>query len=182
MWKVLIAIAILGALGTALFVLIGFNQMSEQISVRPYESPQMLPPTGTVSYFASDTVLPETQAQAAGLANPVPYDQDSVLRGDKAYRNYCLACHGSNLDGYGPVGPSLPARIPHLTGDRVKNLSDGELYWHLINGGKVAPPIGRSMTEQELWNVINFLRFKQGRNYGEPAPTVEPTTEENQEQ
>ena len=184
MWKVLIAIGILAVLGAVLFILVNFNQMFYQISVRPYESPQLLPPAGTVSYFADDTVLPENRADAAGMANPVMYDEVSVQRGDKAYRAYCLACHGSNLDGYGPVGPSLPARIPHLTSERVTNLSDGEIFWHIMMGGKVAPPIGQSMTPEQVWNVINYLRFKQGRSYGEAAamPMTETTDEADQEQ
>lgn len=183
MWKVLIAVVILGVLGVALYVLIGFNQMAYQISVRPYESPQLLPPEGTVSYFADDMELPAARADAAGMPNPVPYDENSVLRGDKAYSSYCLACHGANLDGFGPVGPSLPARIPDLTGEKVSAMSDGELYWHLMKGGKVAPPIGESMSREQRWDVINYLRFKQGRIYGElePIPASGSTEDMNQE-
>jgi mono/diheme cytochrome c family protein len=95
--------------------------------------------------------------------NPVPENELSLLRGEKAYNGYCLACHGENLDGFGPVGPSLPAKIPPLDGQRVISMSDGELYWHLLNGGTIAPPMGLSMTRQERWDVINFLRFKQER-------------------
>ena len=43
-------------------------------------------------------------------------------------------------------------------------------------GGKVAPPIGTSMSEAQRWNVINYLRFKQGRKYGESPEMPDPDT------
>ena len=102
MLKVLIPIAVLGALATLVFVLLSFNQMSMQISVRPWEEPMLLPPEGSVAVNAED-VYSLSREESKALKNPFIGDPQSVVRGAKAYKGYCLACHGETLDGFGPV-------------------------------------------------------------------------------
>lgn len=165
MWKVIIAFLVIGALGTALMVLINFNQMTYQISVRPGEDPMLQPPEGAVPVSADDDILYDREEAATALVNPVLLDDDSFKRGRKAYRQYCLACHGANLDNFGPVGPSLPwsegkDRIG-LDSPKMAEKSDGELFWIIRNKVNAHPAIGESMTKQEIWDTVNYLRFKQ---------------------
>lgn len=165
MWKVVAVIVVFVVVSGVLFVLVNYNQMAMQISVRPYEVPQLQPPAGTVAADIPDTEIPEeelsTIEEAADLQNKVPADERSVLLGQKAYKSYCLPCHGANLDGYGPVGPSLPGTMKPLDSPDVAQRTDGELYWIIGNRLNAHPPIGRSMTEDERWNTVNFLRSAQ---------------------
>lgn len=161
MWKVVIALVLLGGIGTLMMILINYNQMSEQISVRPWETPMLQPAEGAVAIDADDRFLLTREEAAATLVSDIPSDEASILRGAKAYTGYCLPCHGQNLDGFGPVGPSLPGKMKPLDAPEVQALSDGELFWIIRNKVNAHPPIGTSMTVREIWDSINFLRSGQ---------------------
>lgn len=165
MLKAVAAIVIFIIIGGVLFVLVNFNQMSQQISVRPYETPQLQPPAGIVAADIPNNDTPEeelpTIEEAASLQNKIQPDERSILLGQMAYKSYCLPCHGANLDGFGPVGPSLPGNMKPLDSPEVAQRTDGELYWIIGNRLNAHPPIGRSMTEEERWNTVNFLRSEQ---------------------
>lgn len=165
MWKVLIPIAVLGGVITLVFVLLSFNQMAMQISVRPWEDPMLLPPEGSVAVNANDDYTLSREESSTRLENPFKGDMQSVVRGAKAYKSYCLACHGDSLDGFGPVMPSLPQPngIKSLAGKEISQVPDGELFW--INRHRVGahPPIGTSMSYQENWDVISYIRSKAKR-------------------
>jgi mono/diheme cytochrome c family protein len=165
MWKVIIAFLVIGALGTGLMILISYNQMTYQASVRPWEDPMLQPPEGSVPVNADDDLLYNREEAATALTNPIPLDDDSFKRGRRAYRQYCLTCHGANLDNFGPVGPSLPwkenkERIS-LDSPQMAEKADGELFWIIRNKVNAHPPIGESMTKREIWDTVNYLRFKQ---------------------
>lgn len=162
MWKVLIPIAVLGALGTLLFVFLSFNQMAMQESVRPWEDPMLLPPEGSVAINANDAYAYSREEASEKLQNPFIGDPRSVVRGARVYKSYCLACHGERMDGFGPVMPSLPQPdgIKSLAGKAVGEMTDGELFWVNRHRVRAHPPIGTSMSYEENWDVISYIRSK----------------------
>jgi len=165
MWKIIIAFLVFGALGTLLMILISYNQMTYSINVRPWEDPMLQPPAGSVAVNSDDDYLLNREEASATLLNPLSIDDEAFNRGRRAYRQYCLACHGANLDNFGPVGPSLPwtenkDKTP-LDSATMAAKSDGELFWIIRNRVNAHPPIGTSMTKDEIWYTISYLRIKQ---------------------
>lgn len=97
----------------------------------------------------------EATAQAR---NPYAGDPKMVKVGESQFRANCAFCHGLGARG-GGRGPDL-SRIPKKHGD-----SDQDLFRTINNGvsGTAMPPNGATqqgvgMTEQEIWQVITYIR------------------------
>ena len=98
-----------------------------------------------------------------------PYDtvklsQATMTEAERLYLVNCGICHGSKLDGNGPLwkdgnGP-YPAAPRPLNGDYVKNLSDGQIY-HVITYGKGQMGSYDSQVHPEQrWWIVKYIRSK----------------------
>lgn len=107
----------------------------------------------------------------AGLTNPIPADDASLIRGEEIYVAQCATCHGDYGNGDGPGGTSLdpvPAPIAHT----AQMMSDAYLFWRITEGGI---PFETGMVayrdilgEQSRWDVINYVRAL-GRGQVQPG-------------
>lgn len=157
--KLVISIFLMFMIAATFWFFVTYNQMIQQVSLRPYEELQLQPPEGSVAVDAEMKVV--NREDAALLTNPLQMNPETVAAGKLAYRRYCWACHGANLDGNSTVGPSLPDAMIDLKGERISSFSDGEYYWIMGNRVKADPPIGTSMTPQERWQTIVYMRSRQ---------------------
>jgi mono/diheme cytochrome c family protein len=99
----------------------------------------------------------------AGLANPVPADEESLERGAELYTTYCASCHGDGGMGDGPAGTALdPAAAPIAHTSQM--LGDDYLFWRISEGGAIAPfnsampAWAATLDEQARWDVINYIQ------------------------
>jgi mono/diheme cytochrome c family protein len=89
-------------------------------------------------------------------------------RGQQLYRHYCAACHGSEGTGTGRNAPYLEqmGRAPrdHTDVWYMNQLNDAELYRAISEGKRRdgEPPFmpwwGYTLTEQDIWNLVAFIR------------------------
>lgn len=135
------------------------NQYQDQVSVRPYEQPQLAPADGSVARDDVEVSRP-ADAEMASLVEP----------GRRAYRRYCWPCHGPNMDGKGTVGPSFPREIVNLTGEDIVDADDEDIYDIISNGSGMHPPLASTMRPDERWAVIAYIRAVQSGEVkaGEP--------------
>jgi mono/diheme cytochrome c family protein len=75
------------------------------------------------------------------------------------YAAHCKSCHGANGDGRGERAERLsiaPAdfRDGHALGLRT----DGELFWIISEGHKPMPGFRGTMSEQERWHLVDYVR------------------------
>ncbi len=93
-------------------------------------------------------------AQTAIPANP--------KNGEKIYEAQCLRCHGPNLEGDGPEAKSLVVPPANLQSLRSRSKTDWELLV-VISHGVIFSPMHAwrdKLTEQELWDVISYIRMR----------------------
>ena len=103
------------------------------------------------------------------LTNPVPFGKDSVWRGRRLWSVNCATCHGIKGDGGGPVGPQIGA--PNITVDSYKQKGDGSIFGIIRLGGSKMPQYGFKLSEDEQWDLVNYVRFLQGQTVdGIPRP------------
>ncbi len=104
-----------------------------------------------------------------GKRNPYATDdEDVVSKGKEIYETYCLACHGKDGKGDGPAGKELSPKPSDLSFIMKRHIATDEyLFWTISEGGK---PVGSSMpaykdvlSEEEIWAVITYLRYRFGR-------------------
>jgi mono/diheme cytochrome c family protein len=105
-------------------------------------------------------------ADAKKLKNPVAASAESIGAGEQLYKKYCRFCHGADAKGNGPQAPegSHPPDLTDAKWDRGD--SDGEIFTLIKEGagGKsVMKAFKSKMTDQEIWNVVNYLRSLQAK-------------------
>ena len=135
--------------------------MYTQPSLYPQEWP-MPSVAGTVPVEAEPPALPHVAA-AERLKNPVPMSKASVERGKVVYGHFCVPCHGTSGKGDGPVAPKF-VPPPPLDSPAVKGRADGYIYATIRLGSlsQLMPAYGYRMTEQERWDLVNYVRSLQG--------------------
>ena len=112
------------------------------------------------------------------LRPAVPYSALSIAKGTHLYQGHCAVCHGVAGYGDGPAGRGLAKKPADLTAKHTADHTAGDLFWWLTHGIKGSPMPGFTdrLSEEERWDLINFLRAlaaaEQARALG---PLVEPT-------
>ncbi len=107
----------------------------------------------------------------------VPYTATSIASGQALYRANCAVCHGPAGYGDGPAARALHPRPADLTARHTADHTVGDLFWWLSHGirGSAMPAFGGTLSEEERWDVINFVRTlaaaEQARRLG---PVVDP--------
>jgi mono/diheme cytochrome c family protein len=95
-------------------------------------------------------------AQTPSLSRGWRFDEKG---GVALYTQVCAACH--QLDGKGAVGA---AAYPALAGDN--NLASAAYVESvLLNGLRGMPPLGRLMSDDQVADVVNYLRSHFGNAY-----------------
>jgi mono/diheme cytochrome c family protein len=133
--------------------------MAQQPSYAPYEQPEQMPSSGTVG--VDEPVSFRLLAERGELKNPVPRTAATVGAGRTNYGYFCIQCHGLNLDGDSTVGPSFPGGNMSLLAAPIMKQSDEQLFLTTWYGKGMHPPLGGTLTADEAWSVIAYVRSAQ---------------------
>lgn len=107
------------------------------------------------SLAGGDTVWSVPTAEAE-KTNPVRYDVASVTIGKQLFAEHCQTCHGYWGEGNGIVGLTLnnqPANLLRIAGKQ----SAGAFAWKIATGRNVMPTFRGTLTEEQIWHVVNFI-------------------------
>lgn len=103
----------------------------------------------------------EVPAEYAGKTNPIAADTISLERGQTAYQNYCIACHGELGMGDGVAGQALEPK-PAPIAQSSQMMPDDYLFWRVSEGGAhfstAMPAWEAALDEQTRWDLINYMR------------------------
>ena len=114
----------------------------------------------TPASTGSEWVAP---ARAARKQNPMPADPSSINKGKDLYLQACLPCHGATGKGDGPSSATLERngtriRPGNLTAPKIRQETDGELFWKISEGNSPMPTWSQTLTEEQRWLVVNYIR------------------------
>jgi mono/diheme cytochrome c family protein len=110
----------------------------------------------TVNYYASRAV-----------ANPI--DSMSAKETAEAERLYlinCGICHGTKLDGNGPLykdgnGP-YPAKPATLVGDvKYESMPAGQMFYSVAYGKNLMGSYASQLSRHQRWMIIKYIKDKQ---------------------
>ncbi len=115
--------------------------------------------TVTFGYFSVD-VTPTSDRR-----NPLPNNAATLAQGQQVFMQNCAACHGSGGGGDGPLAASLNPRPAALSAPHAANHTDGDIYYWVTRGipGSAMPAFSGTLSEQETWAAIRYVRSLQGR-------------------
>jgi mono/diheme cytochrome c family protein len=132
--------------------------------------------SSAASLMAGFTLIFGVHAHEGGLIrdNPVPMTAESVAAGKLIYENNCQVCHGTDGKG-GERAANLTLHVPAH--------SDGTIFFWISEGlpldevRKRMPAWKDRLSEQERWDVVNYLRAAFGSGQFEPVlpPDLQPT-------
>lgn len=130
-----------------------FSTMSRTPSIQPYEEEPLLPPERSI---ALDGMGEFNLATADDLVNPTPPSVASAAKGEAAFRDFCVVCHGEGGRGGGSMEGQYPA-IPTLTTGRLNDFSDGYLFALITQGRGLMPGYSR-IQQGTRWDLVTYLR------------------------
>ena len=70
----------------------------------------------------------------------------------------CGPCHGEKGKGNGPAAPGLNPKPADHTSAGVQSETDGSLFWKVSNGHNPMPSYKKIFSDQQRWELINFIR------------------------
>ncbi|MEM7497487.1 MAG: c-type cytochrome [Pseudomonadota bacterium] len=104
---------------------------------------------------------------------PKPPASFDLARGEALYRQFqCSDCHGVDGDGKGVLLSELqdedgaPIRAADFTTGKFKGGNSPKDIWHRIYGGVGGTPMpsfGSSISEDELWEIVNYVLAFSGK-------------------
>lgn len=129
------------------------------------------PVDGTVSrgeelpyHLANDSA---GYAQSAAVTDPLPrLNETEMTEAERIYLINCAICHGTALDGNGPLykggnGP-FAAKPAVLVGDpKIEALPEGTLYHVMTYGKNLMGGYAAQMNRKQRWMVAQYIKSRQ---------------------
>ena len=96
--------------------------------------------------------------------------EDEVKEGGRLFNIYCGICHGTALDGNGPLFSSgkfasMPA---NFKGDKYLRMPAGQMYAAIKYGKNMMGSYAGQLDIKQRWMVIAYIKKFQAENYGDP--------------
>ena len=152
-----------------------------------------LPVAGTVSrgedyvfHLPQDAVGDSSNYVASRqVVNPLGTDSIPVnlKEAERLYLINCGICHGTKLDGNGPLykdgeGP-YPAKPANLSGSDAKYASgmpDGQMFYSITYGKNLMGSYAGQVNPHQRWTIINYIRSVQNKGNAAPAASTMDST------
>jgi mono/diheme cytochrome c family protein len=112
-----------------------------------------------------------------------PIDSLTKLEFTEAERMYlinCGICHGSKLDGNGPLykdgnGP-YAAKPATLVGDaKYEAMPDGQMFYSVQYGKNMMGSYASQLSRKQRWQIIKYIKLKQAAAKAKAAPAATAT-------
>ncbi len=108
-----------------------------------------------------------TYVTSAALKNPLTtrLTEENYTETERLYLINCGICHGSKLDGNGPLyndgkGP-YPLAPKNLVSDEIKNMADGTIFHSITYGKNLMGSYASHLTPKQRWMMVQYIRMKQ---------------------
>jgi mono/diheme cytochrome c family protein len=148
--------------------------MVDSVFLRAFEWEMMDTPEGALAVDTpanGDRYTPEGKA----LKSPYETGDAAVANGKRMFEIYCATCHGAEGKGGAQVTRNDPANgikryqypPPMLSGPGALSTiySDGYIYLTVRNGGHTMPAYSYAMDDDEMWNIVTYIRTLDGAQF-----------------
>ena len=105
------------------------------------------------------------------------FDGPTMVEAERLYLVNCGICHGTKLDGNGPLykggdGP-FPAKPATLVGDaKYQAMPEGQMYYSVTYGKNKMGSYASQLDTRQRWMVIAYIKSKQAASQASaPAAT-----------
>jgi mono/diheme cytochrome c family protein len=130
------------------------RDMMDSRAVMP-QTEILVAPANTLA-IGHPRILDRVDAEES-LTNPLTPSPAVVAQGRTLFETYCSVCHGRDGRSGGPVGKYF-MKVPNLSVPEIQAYPDGLLYSVIREGGFNMPAYAESLSAQERWAVVHFIR------------------------
>jgi mono/diheme cytochrome c family protein len=97
---------------------------------------------------------------AKSRVSPYAGDGAAWLDGGRHFQAHCAVCHGDDGAGKSEIGRNLYPKVPDMRARGTQELTDGELYFIIMNGIRYTgmPGWEGEQLPAETWKVVSFIR------------------------
>ncbi len=122
-------------------------------------------------------------AASRQVVNPLPaLDSNQLTEAARLYLINCGICHGTNLDGNGPLykegnGP-FAAKPATLVGDaKYEAMPEGQMFYSVTYGKNMMGSYASQLSTTQRWMIIHYIKAEQAKKKaGATAPAAGKTT------
>jgi mono/diheme cytochrome c family protein len=132
-----------------------------------------LPVAGTIARgHALPNHLTEGDTSAYNaLQFPYTFNEAQLAEGKRFFNIYCGICHGTELDGNGPLYASgkfasMPANLK--SGAAYLAMPVGKMYHAIMYGKNMMGSYASQLDEHQRWEVLAYIKKVQSENGGAP--------------
>jgi mono/diheme cytochrome c family protein len=99
-------------------------------------------------------------ADARSRQSPFEHDGQAWVDGGRHFQEHCAVCHGDDGSGRSEIGRNLYPKAPDMRAAGTQELTDGELYFVIMNGVRYTgmPGWEDEHTSAEAWKLVAFIR------------------------
>jgi len=149
--------------------LMGFSANAQQNQNAQDQSAQK--PDEKPSPSAGAKIPPE----ALKVVNPIKPTAASIAAGKKKYGYDCAMCHGTDGDGKGDLAVDMKLKmIDYRDPATLKSVTDGEMFYVIKNGNGEMPSEADRLKDEDIWNMVNYIRSIPKNSAKQPATTEKP--------
>ena len=116
--------------------------------------------------FIEDVQLATGKTDAGEFASgfPIEVTLELMERGQDRFQIFCAPCHGSLGDGAGITRQYGMAATPTYHDDRLRNMSEGEIFNTITHGKNLMGRYGDKMSVEDRWAVIAYVKKLQAEH------------------
>ena len=96
-----------------------------------------------------------------GTGIPVEVTRELMERGQQRFNITCVMCHGAAAQGNGITKQYGLATVVSLQDERIRKMSDGEIFNTITNGKNTMMAYGPNVIIADRWAIIAYLRALQ---------------------
>lgn len=103
--------------------------------------------------------ITSAEKNAPKMKNPLGVDM-ALDQGMDHYKENCVICHAAPGVEASEISKGLNPPAPMLDIPLVQKRTDGELFWTVKNGIRLTgmPAFGPTHSDQEIWQIVQFVR------------------------
>jgi len=128
------------------------------------------PPGDSTNYVASKQIQ-----------NPLPsLNAIDMKEAERLYLINCGICHGTKLDGNGPLynggqGPFPAAPKNLVTDPTTVNMPDGQMFYSITYGKNLMGSYESQVNRKERWMIVHYIKAQQSAAAAKTAPAAAAT-------
>jgi mono/diheme cytochrome c family protein len=128
---------------------------TQAIAVGPWSHPHASFSVGTDYYNTGK------MGDRWGTGIPLEVTRELMERGQQRFDITCAMCHGATAAGNGITKQYGLATVVSLQDERIRKMSDGEIFNTITNGKNTMMAYGPNIIVPDRWAIIAYLRALQ---------------------